>query len=253
MGAEPDDTLSEADGSSCSGRVAQYCRAIESHLCQKNDGHLIRVVGPSFDLVAGWASDGVPLKVAFEGMNRYFDRYYRHGSRRRPVRIDHCAADVLDVFDEWRRAVGITTSTFAVDGAPESPEAGRGASLPAHLERVLLKLTTARATDALGPDTDALIDRISRELDAARSSRRGLRGDGRRALLERLSALDAELMQAAHLALDEAAQRAIETEADQELEAFRARMASDQFARARRAVVDRLLRERLGLPAVAYS
>ena len=33
----------------CSGG---YCREIESYLCRKNDGHLIRVVGPSFDLVA---------------------------------------------------------------------------------------------------------------------------------------------------------------------------------------------------------
>ena len=40
--------------------VDEYCRAIETYLCQKNDGHLIRVVGPSFEIVAGWATTGVP-------------------------------------------------------------------------------------------------------------------------------------------------------------------------------------------------
>ena len=63
-----------------------FCRDIETYLCQKNDGHLIRIVGPSFDLVSRWAADGVPLKVAFRGIDRYFERYYRKGLRRRPVR-----------------------------------------------------------------------------------------------------------------------------------------------------------------------
>ena len=39
-----------------------FCREIETYLCKKNDGHLIRVVGPSFELVSGWAERGVPLK-----------------------------------------------------------------------------------------------------------------------------------------------------------------------------------------------
>ena len=70
-------------------------------------GHLIRVVGPSFEIVSGWAAQGVPLKVAFAGIDRYFERYYRKGPRRRPVKIDFCDADVLDAFDEWRRALGL--------------------------------------------------------------------------------------------------------------------------------------------------
>ena len=77
---------------------ADYCRAIEAYLCRKNDGHLIRIVGPSFEKVCGWAEKGVPIKVAFRGIDRYFERYYAKGARRRPVRIDFCEADVLDVF-----------------------------------------------------------------------------------------------------------------------------------------------------------
>jgi hypothetical protein len=86
-------------------QTEEYCREIEAFLCRKNDGHLIRVVGPSFDLVSAWAAQGVPLKIAFEGIERYFVRYYRKGSRRRPVRIDSCEHDVLDAFDEWRRCL----------------------------------------------------------------------------------------------------------------------------------------------------
>ena len=32
--------------------LGAYCRAIEAHLCRVNGGHLIRVVGVAFDLVA---------------------------------------------------------------------------------------------------------------------------------------------------------------------------------------------------------
>ena len=101
--------------------TAEFCRQIESYLCQKNDGHLIRVTGPSFDLVAGWAGQGVPLKVAFRGIDRYFERYYRKGARRRPVRIDFCDADVLDAFDEWRRALGLSRPAQGA-GDGEAPE-----------------------------------------------------------------------------------------------------------------------------------
>jgi hypothetical protein len=40
-----------------------YCRQIEAHLCRKNDGHLIRIVGPAFEQVSGWAREGIPLSV----------------------------------------------------------------------------------------------------------------------------------------------------------------------------------------------
>jgi len=56
-----------ADIADFGSRVAEYCREIETYLCRKNDGHLIRVTGPSFDLVSGWATQGVPLKVACAG------------------------------------------------------------------------------------------------------------------------------------------------------------------------------------------
>src|SRR3954462_10929338 len=124
----------------------KYCRQLESYLCRKNDGHLIRIVGPAFEQICGWATRGIPIKVACRGVDRYFERYYAKGPRRRPVRIEFCEPDVLDVFDEWRRATGVTG--VALPGAQEGPApAGRhGPSLPAHMERTLRRLTSARAT-----------------------------------------------------------------------------------------------------------
>ena len=237
--------------------IAEYCRDIETYLCRKNDGHLIRVTGPSFNLVAGWAAQGVPLKVAFAGIDRYFERYYRKGPRRRPIKIDFCEADILDVFDEWRRATGLTASTRAADGidatATELPETRRGPSLPAHLERVVMRLTSARAGGTLGESFDDLIDRVARELDAARGEARGLRGAARERLIDRLSALDRELLNQARHALDANAMHALRREAEQELEPFRMGMAPDVFARARDGAIDRLVRERCRLPMVAFT
>jgi hypothetical protein len=228
--------------------IDEYCREIETYLCQKNDGHLIRVVGPSFGIVSGWAEQGVPLKIAFAGIDRYFERYYRKGPRRRPVKIDFCEADVLDVFDEWRRATGIQSS---VPG-PQSP-APSHQSLPAHLERVVLRLTSARAGGSLGDAFDALIDRAAAELDTARAKAGGLRGEARAALLDRLAALDAELVQQARATLDETALGMLSREAESELSGFRHAMTEEAFARARQAVIDRLVRERFDLPIVAFG
>ena len=237
--------------------VDEYCREIETYLCQKNDGHLIRVVGPSFEIVSGWAAGGVPLKVAFRGIDRYFERYYSKGARRRPVKIDFCEADVLDVFDDWRRALGLTmggpAASAGQDDSPAKEIPRRGPSLPAHLERAVLRLTQARATGALGASFDEVIDRVARELDAARAGLRGVRGEARQALVDRLAALDAELVRRVRASLDEPARASLAREADEELAGFRAAMAPDAFARAREAAVDRLIRERFGLPIVAFT
>jgi hypothetical protein len=230
-----------------------FCREIETYLCRKNDGHLIRVTGPSFELVSAWAARGVPLKVACEGIDRYFERYYRKGPRRRPVKIDFCEADVLDVFDEWQRAVGISRAALSgprTEGAPERP---RGPSLPAHLERVVLRLTEARASGKLGDEFDALIDRVNAELETARASAGGVRGEARRALVARLAALDEELLHGARATLGDEELSALAREAADELGSFRDRMTPDAFARARDNAVSRLIRERFGLPTMTWA
>ena len=116
-----------------------------------------------------------------------------------------------------------------------------------------MRLTSARASGVMGKSFDPLIDRVSREFETARSDSRGLRGEARRTLIDRLSALDGELLAQAHGLLDDAARAALAAEADEELRPFRAGMPADAFARARQAAVDRLVRERFQLPVVAFS
>ncbi len=178
--------------------LGAYCRAIETYLCQRNHGHLVRVVGPAFDCVAGWAARGVPLRVAYRGIDRCVERSEAKATRRRPMRVEFCDADVLDVFDEWRRAVGVPRPP--TPAVPTTAHARRQASLAAHLERVVARLTLLRASGALV--LGDVVDPMVAELDAARQTAKGLRGDARRALLERLRALDAALVTAVRDRLD---------------------------------------------------
>ena len=225
---------------------AEYCREVETYLCRKNDGHLIRIAGPAFDRVCGWAAQGVPLAVVFRGIDRTFDRYYRKGQRRRPVRVEFCEADILDAFDEWRRAVGI-----ALTGGTGPSHAHE--SLPAHLNRAAERLTSLVAQRQFGPSLAAALDGALVEIDALRSRARALRGAVRGAALDRLRALDAEVMAAARGEADAVLLRTLTGEAEQELSAFAGRMPADAHTRAVFAARDRLLRERLGLPAIALD
>src|SRR5215203_6109712 len=189
-----------------------YCRAIESHLCRKNDGHLIRIAGPTFDLVRGWAEQGVPLKVALTGIDRTFERYHRKGARRRPLQVSFCDADVLDVFDDWRRALGLSgagpaegTARTSVSGARPSesgarpskcgagtsvpatpidhhPERPHGAaSLPAHLERVADRLTLMRGDPHHDAAMETALAAAVLQMDGHRQAARGARGPARKA------------------------------------------------------------------------
>ena len=232
-----------------------YCREIEAYLCRKNEGHLIRIVGPSFDLVCGWEQRGVPLKVAFRGIDRYVERYYAKGARRRPVRIDFCEADVLDVFDEWRRAIGVSTSALSSeptgDGVETEGSSRRHPSLPAHLDRAIARLTALRAGD--DRSLDAVVDALVSELDRARAGAKGLRGGARAELLGRLASLDARLLDEARTRLTSDALEALRREAEAELAPFRARMPRDAYEQSLAACRDRLLRERARLPVLTLE
>ena len=239
---------------------ATYCRQLEAYLCRKNDGHLIRIVGPSFEQVCGWAARGIPLKVAQRGIDRYFERYYAKGPRRRPVQIQFCESDVFDVFDEWRRAVGVPvrpaesetetgSGSESVSGVSESLR--RHGSLPAHLDRVIARLTMVRGGE--DRSLDETVDHFVQELDGVRSTVKTLRGDARAALLVRLQELDAVLLEAARTHTSAEVLGQLEGEADEELAPFRDRMAPEVYERSRRAAVDRLIRERRRLPVMTFS
>jgi hypothetical protein len=232
-----------------SPEIARFCREVEQYLCRKNDGHLVRIVGPAFDTVSAWAARGVPLTVACRGIDRYFERYYAKGSRRRPVRVEFCEADVLDAFDEWRTAVGAVVTTGGETRA-DVEAAPRRRSVPTHLDRVIARLTAARGGAGR---LDATLDAAVAELDAARVRARDLRGPSRDALLARLRALDAELLAVARAGLDGETRVRLEGEADTALAPYRGRMPADEYTRLRAAAVDRLVREHARLPEVAFE
>jgi HPt (histidine-containing phosphotransfer) domain-containing protein len=230
----------------------EYCRQIESYLCRKNGGHLIRISGPKFELVCGWAQRGIPLALAQQGIDRCVERHQAKGDRRRPVQVEFCEADVLDVFDEWKRAVGVTEASGgeASGDAGEVAGAARG-SLPSHLERVIARLTTLRSGSEQA--LDSLLDDVVRELDAAQAKAKTIRGEARDALLDRLRQLDAALTDAVRQRAGEQTLQQVAAEADEELKPFKTRMPVDAYHQSHRACIDRLLRQRAGLPTIAYE
>lgn len=230
-----------------------YCRAIESYLCRKNDGHLIRIVGPAFESVCRWADRGVPLKAAYRGIDRYFERYYAKGQRRRPVRVEFCEADVLDVFDEWRRAVRVSVAkessdAYGTTAAGEEEHHRAQVSLKNHLERTLGRLRGAQAEGTLGPVVADAI-RLVEGLSVAPPSR----GEARRRVLDELRACDEQIVAAANAQCVGPAREELVAEAEEELAPFRARMPAEAYEQSRQACVTRLIRERLRLPVLAYE
>jgi hypothetical protein len=234
--------------------VESYCRDLEAYLCRKNDGHLIRITGPAFERVQGWAQQGIPIKVAEAGIDRYFERYYRKGPRRRPVQIMFCEDDVLDAFDDWRRAVGISRVAADSQDGPEVeeplPEARPRKSLTSQIESTLARLTVLRGSDKAGPILGAALEAAVRSLDAIRPEAARARGDARDELLDRITKVDDQLLTAAVESLDPATRASFEKEADAELAPFRARMADDAYAQSRRAAIHRLVRHHFGLPTL---
>lgn len=229
----------------------QYCRAIEDHLTRKNDGHLIRIVGPAFELVRGWAEQGIPFKVASHGIDRAFERYHAKGARRRPLRVEFCKDDVLDAFDQWRRAVGVRG--IAEDEAVPRRREG----LATHISRAIARLTALRggATTADGRAplrlADDVLEEVVRALDGLAAGAERARGETRERILADLTALDTRLIDAARAAAGEEVIAELGTQAEEDLRPFRDRMPADAWRQARAAAHTRLLRDRAQLPSLA--
>jgi hypothetical protein len=226
--------------------IAEYCRELETYLCRKNGGHLIRIVGPAFERVKGWAEQGVPLALAFRGVDRCCERARARGARRRPVRIEFCEADILELFDDWRRAIGVA-------GNGEAPASARKPGLASHIERVIERLLAVRTSAGRSSPFALLLERSVSELDGLVERSRHARGAERAAIIHRLASFDRELTAAAVLDLEPEVQAQLRRDAEAEVAPFAGRMAADARAAAREAAFERLLREALKLPAVAYQ
>ena len=229
---------------------AEYCRAVETYLCQKNRGHLIRLVGPAFELVRGWAEQGLPLKIVMRGID---ERVTRHeakskNSRRYPLHIEFCENDVLRAFDDWRRAVG---PTIDVDRRDDSRTTAK--SLPKHLTTVMSRLTACLMNPEPWPGLHVVLNRVVRALDELREQAKTARGSVRSDLLKSLQNLDGAMMRDIRVVADEPTIKAVEAEVATELGVFRERMSQSAYEEATKLAVEQRLRVQLGLPRLSST
>ena len=233
--------------------IGGFCRAVEAHLCRVNGGHLVRIVGPAFELVAGWAREGMPLRVVLHGVDRTITRLTAKGPRRRPVRIEFCEADVRDAYDQWRRAVGVHAAraeAAPADEPREAPVSARLPSLPKHLERVLVRLTSIGATRVLPPSLTGAIAETIREVDGCLDASRSARGEARHVLLDRLAGIETAMTSAAIAALDESQRAAMDDQVRRELGPYRGQMPPAALRDAEHSLLGELARRHFTLPQV---
>jgi len=242
--------------------AGEYCRAIETYLCRENGGHLVRIVGPAFQLVNTWYARGIPFAVVRQGIDRRLERdRAKAAAARRPVRIEFCEADILDAFDAWRRAVGVGmagdregTDREAPAGAgdaaaPEAPvRTGRTPALVAHIDRAMQRLTQCALDPSLPAKAHAAIDAALLALDRLRPGARGARGQGRAALVAELTAIEEALGAAVLAALPPDLDGELARTARAEIAPFVGRMAPADAAAAQAAALRRLVRDRFSLP-----
>jgi hypothetical protein len=233
--------------------VGAYCRQVEDYLTRGNAGHLVRIVGPGFEIVRGWAEEGIPLSVVFRGIDMKLERH-RAGQATRPLRVEFCEADVRDVYDRWRRAVGLgavarpgAKDKTASDGVEDER---KRPSLSKQLDRAVERLSRAAGRLDVPEAVRESIGGLLTELTALRDAAKRARGDAREAIAAKLGPLDAELRDVARRSAPADLLTALEREARQDLAAFRDRLPADRWQQAIDATVDRLLRDRWGLPTL---
>lgn len=229
----------------------RYCREVESYLCRTNDGHLVRIVGPSFELVCSWAERQIPLRVVFGAIDRTHARYSAKRQSRRPLRIEFCETDVKELFDEWRRAVGVGTAAATPPAAPT--RSTRRPSLVSHIDRIIDRLTMWCEASQQSPVVTELVAARLDMLGALHERARTARGAARQEIVARLAEIERHLTAALHEVVDSAVYETLRAEAARDLEPFQERMPREALARAKRAGTDRLLYDHFKLPRIGFE
>ena len=220
--------------------IREYCREVEDHLTRVNGGHLVRIVGPAFELVRGWAEEGVPLTVVFRGIELKAERH-QMGKAARPLRLEFCEGDVRAIYEHWRRAVGFGSAE------PDSAEA-HAASLSKRLGRAVERLGRAAGRLELPePLRDGIAQWLG-ELTSMREVAKRARGEARDAIVARLAPIARAMAATARAATPPDALAALERDAARDLAPFRDRLTGTGWQQAVDVTVDRLLRDRYDLP-----
>src|SRR4030095_14763878 len=171
--------------------IGDYCRRVEDHLTRANAGHLVRIVGPGFELVREWALTGVPLSIVYRGIDDKAERH-REGQARRPLRIEFCDGDVRALYERWRRAIGLSILEVAEEG-PEgrsgetesaedahAPKSKRP-SLIKHLDRAIDKLSRTGGRMDLTVELRDACESVLQSLIELRNEAAKVRGEARAA------------------------------------------------------------------------
>lgn len=241
-----DDAAEPAHGETTD--VGAYCRAIEAHLCVRNGGHRIRVIGPAFDLARAWHRAGIPLKVVERGIDLRVERADARGVRR-PLRLEYCETDVQRAYADWRRAVGPMGAPGGPGDATDEGDADhpRVRSLPRHLDRIATRLSSAIVQLADGP-LRALGAATLAQVETMRASASRARGEARDAMMTALTQIDEAWDEAVLAHADAATLARGRAEAERDLCTYRGRMPADEYAKAISGLTARAVRDALGLP-----
>jgi hypothetical protein len=168
------------------------------------------------------------------------------------MRIEFCEADVVEAFEDWRRAVGAESAEGAAEGAAPAKSPTRKGPLAVHIQRTVTRLLAPRGI-AVDADYDAQLRRIIEELDVLAVEAKNARGEKRVGIIERLAVLDRQLIELARGRVDERTTAALQSEADAELSPFLDRMPAGSVPRLRQLAFERFLRDALNLPVVSYE
>jgi hypothetical protein len=254
----------DPEAASAAVDVGEYCRQVEAHLARVNAGEIIRITGAGFELVRGWALEGMPLSVVCHGIALKAERH-RAGRATRPLRIEFCTADVRDVYARWRRAVGLPAAMAArrADADAGTGEAAadtgsaaeerRRPSMARHLQRAIDRLSAAVSRTDLAPPMRDALEGALEELARLAETARGARGPARDALAASLALLDRRMLAGVRAATEPAELERIAAEAARDLVVYRGRVSPDVWQRSIDLGVNRQLRDELGLPVLEIS
>ncbi|MCC7008414.1 MAG: hypothetical protein IT184_06325 [Acidobacteria bacterium] len=234
--------------------VGEYCRALEAHLTRVNDGQIIRIVGPAFELARGWAREGIPLSIVCHGIDRKAERH-NAGQARRALRLEFCEADVIATYERWRRAIGLRRSSLPSTNEPVADDDAaeperRSGSVTRQLDRAMDRLSRVAGRLDRSEAFREAVTGVCQDLSTLREAVRGSRGAARAALLARLPAIDEAVLAAARAEVGEESVRALGELAAGELAPFRGRLTPAAWDQSVAISTSRLLRDQLDLPTI---